>query len=51
MTITITLSDAPGGGTNLVAVHEGLPPGVSAADNEIGWQSALARLSALVEAS
>jgi uncharacterized protein YndB with AHSA1/START domain len=50
MTITITLSDAHGGGTDLVAVHDGLPPGVSAADNEAGWQSALARLAALVEA-
>jgi uncharacterized protein YndB with AHSA1/START domain len=46
MTITITLSDADGGGTDLVAVHDGVPPGVSAADNEAGWQSALARLAA-----
>jgi uncharacterized protein YndB with AHSA1/START domain len=50
MTITITLSDADDGGTELVAVHEGVPPGVPAADNEAGWQSALARLAALVEA-
>jgi uncharacterized protein YndB with AHSA1/START domain len=49
MTVTITLSDADGGGTDLVAVHDGVPPGVSAADNEAGWQSALARLAALVE--
>ena len=49
MTITITLSDADDGGTNLIAVHDGVPPGVSAADNEAGWQSALARLAALVE--
>ncbi len=49
MTITITLSDAADGGTNLIAVHDGVPPGVSAADNEAGWQSALARLAALVE--
>lgn len=49
MTITIVLGDAPGGGTELAAVHEGVPPGVSAADNEAGWQSALARLAALVE--
>jgi uncharacterized protein YndB with AHSA1/START domain len=49
MSITITLSDAQGGGTNLVAVHNGLPPRVSAADNEAGWQSALARLAELVE--
>jgi len=49
MTITITLVDADGG-TDVVGVHDGLPPGVSAADNELGWQSALARLAALVEA-
>jgi uncharacterized protein YndB with AHSA1/START domain len=49
MKITITLVDA-GSGTELLAVHEGLPPGVSMADNEVGWQSALARLAALVEA-
>ena len=48
MTITIRLSDAPGG-TELVAVHEGLPDGVSPADNEVGWREALARLAALVE--
>jgi hypothetical protein len=32
-------------------MHEGLPPGVSPADNEIGWQMALAKLAALVEES
>jgi hypothetical protein len=36
MTITITLIDADGG-THLNAIREGLPPGVSAA-NELGWQ-------------
>jgi hypothetical protein len=50
MTISITLSDANDGGTDLVAVHDDVPPGVSAAANEAGWQSALARLAALVEA-
>jgi uncharacterized protein YndB with AHSA1/START domain len=49
MTISITLSDADDGGTDLVAVHDDVPPGVSAADNEAGWQAALARLAALVE--
>jgi len=49
MTITITLRDADDGGTDLIAVHDGVSPGVSAADNEAGWQSALARLAALVE--
>jgi uncharacterized protein YndB with AHSA1/START domain len=48
MTITIRLRDADGG-TELVAQHDGLPPGVSAGDNELGWQQALARLAALVE--
>jgi uncharacterized protein YndB with AHSA1/START domain len=48
MTITITLADADGG-TDLLAVHEGLPPGVSPADNETGWQMALAKLAALIE--
>lgn len=50
MTITTTLSDAPGGGTELVAVHDGLPPGLSPADNETGWRMSLAKLAALVEA-
>jgi uncharacterized protein YndB with AHSA1/START domain len=49
MTITTTLADADGG-TNLLAVHDGLPRGVSPADNEAGWQMALAKLAALVEA-
>jgi uncharacterized protein YndB with AHSA1/START domain len=49
MTITITLNDADGG-TDVVGVHEGLPPGVPIADNETGWKSSLAKLAALVEA-
>ena len=48
MTITITLVDADGG-TNLHAVHDGLPLGVAAADNELGWRLALGKLAALVE--
>lgn len=48
MTITITLRDAAGG-AELVAVHDGLPHGVSPADNELGWHEALARLAAHVE--
>jgi uncharacterized protein YndB with AHSA1/START domain len=48
MTITMTLSDADGG-TELEAVHEGLPAGLSAKDNETGWQMSLAKLAALVE--
>ena len=49
MTITITLADA-NGGTELQAVHEGLPRGVSPADNETGWRMTLAKLAKLVEA-
>ncbi len=49
MTVTITLTDADGG-TDVLAVHDGLPPGLSTADNEIGWRMALAKLAALVEA-
>ncbi len=49
MTITIALTDAPGGGTELVAVHDRLPPGLSPADNEAGWRMSLGKLAALVE--
>jgi hypothetical protein len=48
MMITTTLTNA-GGGTDLLAVHDGLPPGVPVADNEAGWREALAKLAALVE--
>ena len=50
MTSTITLSDADGG-TNLLAVHEGLPSGVSSDDNLLGWRMALDKLAAIVEAA
>jgi uncharacterized protein YndB with AHSA1/START domain len=50
MTMTIRLADAKGG-TELIAVHEGLPEGLAPADNEAGWVEALARLAALVESS
>ncbi len=49
MTITFTLADADGG-TELVAVHDRLPPGLSSADNESGWRLSLAKLAVLVEA-
>lgn len=48
MKTTTTLSDADGG-TEIVGVHEGLPPGVAPADNETGWREAFARLAALLE--
>jgi hypothetical protein len=49
MVSTITLADAADGGTDLVAVHDGLPAGVALADNETGWSMALAKLAALAE--
>ena len=48
MTITISLADA-GDGTDITAVHDRLPPGLSAADNETGWRSSLDKLAALLE--
>ena len=48
MTITFTLADADGG-TELLAVHDGLPAGLSPADNETGWRLSLANLATLVE--
>jgi uncharacterized protein YndB with AHSA1/START domain len=48
MTITIMLADAEEG-TEVIAVHDRLPRGLSAADNETGWRSSLAKLAALVE--
>jgi uncharacterized protein YndB with AHSA1/START domain len=49
MTITIDLADADSG-TDVLAVHDGLPPGLAEAENELGWRSSLAKLAALVEA-
>jgi uncharacterized protein YndB with AHSA1/START domain len=49
MTITTTLADARDGGTDLFAVHDNLPPGLSASDNELGWGEALAKLAQLLE--
>jgi hypothetical protein len=44
------LLTAPDGGTDVLAVHDGLPRGLPTADNEAGWRSALSKLAALVEA-
>ena len=49
MRSTIVLADAPDGGTELVAMHDDLPPGVSAADNEVGWGMALDKLAGILE--
>jgi uncharacterized protein YndB with AHSA1/START domain len=48
MTITIDLRDADGG-TELIAAHENLPPGLSPADNATGWEMSLGKLATLVE--
>ncbi len=48
MKIAYTLSDADGG-TDLVWVHENVPPGVSPADNELGTRMSLDKLARLVE--
>jgi uncharacterized protein YndB with AHSA1/START domain len=48
MTISYTLADVDGG-TDLVGVHENLPPGVPPADNELGWSISIDKLAKLVE--
>jgi uncharacterized protein YndB with AHSA1/START domain len=48
MTITYTLADVAGG-TDLVGVHENLPPGVAPADNELGTSMSIEKLARLVE--
>jgi uncharacterized protein YndB with AHSA1/START domain len=48
MTVQYSLFDADGG-TDVVAVHENLPPALSPRDNEIGWRISLGKLAALVE--
>ena len=49
MMVAFTLSNA-GGGTDVLGVHENLPPGLPPADNETGWRMALDKLAAFVEA-
>lgn len=48
MTMTTTLTDAADG-TDVVITHEGLPAGVSPADNDLGTRMALTNLARLVE--
>lgn len=50
MTITYELVDAAGG-TDILAVHDRLPAGLSSEDNEVGWRMSLDKLAALVESS
>jgi uncharacterized protein YndB with AHSA1/START domain len=48
MTVSFTLS-AAGGGTELLALHSDVPPGIDPADNETGWRMSLSKLARLVE--
>lgn len=50
MTVSLSLEDHDGG-SDLIAVHDGLPPGLSTDDNELGWRLSLAKLARLVEAA
>ena len=50
MTVTFALSDA-GAGTEVLGIHDNLPPGLAPSDNEKGWRMALDKLAKLVEAS
>lgn len=48
MTITYRLSDVDDG-TEVVGIHEGLPPGLSSEANEEGWRMSLDKLAHLLE--
>lgn len=48
ITMTTTLSDAPGG-TTVTMEHEGMPDAVPPDENELGTRMALARLARLAE--
>ena len=50
MTITYRLEQADGG-TDLVGIHENLPPGLSPEDNELGWSISVDKLAHLVESA
>jgi len=49
MSVTFTLTEADSG-TDVLGVHDNVPPGVSPADNELGWRMSLEKLARLVEA-
>ena len=55
MTITYQLTDAGLAdgtiGTMVTGSHEGLPPGLDPADNELGWRMSMSKLAHLVEAA
>ena len=48
MTVRYVLREADGG-TEVVGIHENVPPGVSLEDNETGWRMSLGKLARLVE--
>lgn len=48
MTTTTTLTDVDGG-TEITIEHQGIPPGVSPDDNELGTRMSLDKLARLVE--
>jgi uncharacterized protein YndB with AHSA1/START domain len=50
MRATITLRDAPDGGTDIEYLHEGIPAAVKPEDNELGTRMSLDKLAALAEA-
>lgn len=50
MTLTITFAEHDTG-TDVIAIHDALPPGLSPADNELGWRESLEKLARLVEPS
>jgi len=50
MTATTTLTDAAGG-TTVEILHDGVPAGISPADNELGTRMSLDNLAALVEST
>lgn len=49
MMVTITLTDLENGGTEIIAVHSELPPGLDSGRVEAGWRTALDRLAQLTE--
>lgn len=49
MSITFTLTEVESG-TEVLALHDNVPPGISPSDNEAGWRMSLDKLAALVEA-
>lgn len=48
MTVTFVLTDVDGD-TDLLAIHDNVPPGIAPADNELGRQMSLSKLATLVE--